>query len=301
MLASLLGGIAGDVEVYGFERRDNYTVAGWLLLWLLRECKEKNWAEARQVNGLQARCSGGRLLLSTGKTEVEVEEAGVRGPFWYRVSPEGLRPLEIRGAGGYYRLHSPRPGIAPTLLINGIVMHRVAEGWDPLLDARAKVALARPRRGSLVLDTCMGLGYTASEAAARGARVVTVEVSRAVLALAEHNPYSSGLASGRVTVLVGDIAQVVEEFREGAFDRVIHDPPRFSVAGDLYSLEFYRKLYRVLRPGGVLVHYTGMPQRGRGRGHGPIVRGVMERLRAAGFRVLGFREKALSVVAVKPR
>jgi predicted methyltransferase len=46
---------------------------------------------------------------------------------------------------------------------------------------------------------------------------------------------------------------------------------------------------------GVLFHYTGEP-----RLHGPsIIKGIAERLRIAGFRVLGFDKSALGFIAVK--
>lgn len=41
----------------------------------------------------------------------------------------------------------------------------------------------------------------------------------------------------------------------------MHNPPRFSIAGELYGLDFYRALYRVLRRDGKLFHYTGEPWR----------------------------------------
>jgi predicted methyltransferase len=146
----------------------------------------------------------------------------------------------------------------------------------------------------------MGLGYTALEAARRGATVITVEVSPEVLMLAEHNPFSRNLRD-TVTILHGDVSLYVRLFKDNTFDKIVHDPPRYTMAGELYSLEFYRELYRILRPGGVLLHYTGEPLKGRGRGHGPIVRGILERLSRAGFIVKGFRENILSVIAVKPR
>jgi len=64
------------------------------------------------------------------------------------------------------------------------------------------------------------------------------------------------------------------------FDAVIHDPPRMPLAGSLYSLEFYVKLARALKPGGKIVHYVGQPGIHRGR---RIWKGVLERLRQAGF------------------
>ena len=44
-------------------------------------------------------------------------------------------------------------------------------------------------------------------------------------------------------------------------DAVLHDPPRFGIAGELYSQSFYDQLARVLRPRGRLFHYTGTPNK----------------------------------------
>ena len=43
------------------------------------------------------------------------------------------------------------------------------------------------------------------------------------------------------------------------FDAVIHDPPRLSLASELYSLDFYKQLSRVMKKDGKLYHYTGSP------------------------------------------
>jgi hypothetical protein len=67
-----------------------------------------------------------------------------------------------------------------------------------------------------------------------------------------------------------------------SFDSVIHDPPRFSLAGELYSEEFYREIFRVLRRDGRLFHYTGNPHVVK-KGSS-FVDGVIHRLKAAGFR-----------------
>jgi predicted methyltransferase len=62
----------------------------------------------------------------------------------------------------------------------------------------------------------------------------------------------------------------------------LHDPPRFGIAGELYSLAFYRQLARVLRRGCRLFHYTGSPIRlTSGR---DVPREVTRRLQEAGFK-----------------
>lgn len=209
-----------------------------------------------------------------------------------------LHPLEVRGRG-YYKLLSLGLGKPPTLEINGIHMHRIT-GTDPWNDTLAKTRAARIKRGVRVLDVCTGLGYTAISSLNMGASsVLTVEVDEAVLYLAERNPWSWRLEDKRITIVNDDALRVIPQLQDDSFDRIIHDPPRFSsMTGDLYGIKFYRELYRVLKPGGVLFHYTGTPGRLRklnlpGR--------VASRLERAGFMVRYYDGRALGVVAVKPR
>jgi predicted methyltransferase len=66
-------------------------------------------------------------------------------------------------------------------------------------------------------------------------------------------------------------------------DAALHDPPRFGIAGELYSQVFYEQLARVLRHKGRLFHYTGTPNKlTTGR---DVPAEVTSRLRRAGFSV----------------
>ena len=84
---------------------------------------------------------------------------------------------------------------------------------------------------------------------------------------------------------------------KSSFDSVIHDPPRFSLAGELYSEEFYREIFRVLRRSGRLFHYTGNPHLLR-KGSG-FVDGVIRRLKSAGFRNVKKVDRLMGVSAQK--
>lgn len=198
---------------------------------------------------------------------------------------------------GFYKLKAIDLDKAPTLEINGIHMHRIS-GVNPWTDTMLKLKAARIRRGLVVLDTCMGLGYTAIGSVLRGASTVyTFEVDKNVVWIAERNPWSKMLASKAVSMFLGDVTELVYKLPSEYFHRVIHDPPRFTKStGNLYSLEFYSELYRVLKPGGVLFHYTGEP-----RIHGPsLLKGIKNRLEKSGFKVLFYDEKARGFVALKP-
>lgn len=198
---------------------------------------------------------------------------------------------------GFYKLKAIGVDKAPTLEISGIHMHRIV-GIDPWRDSLRKVSAARIGRGNVVLDTCMGLGYTAIASINQGARTVyTFEVDENVVWVAERNPWSRRLANNAVNIFMMDVTKAVYDLPTGFFHRVIHDPPRFSPStGDLYSLSFYRELYRVLSRGGVLFHYTGEPRK---HGLPSILKGVKERLERAGFRVLRFDARAQGFVALK--
>ena len=171
---------------------------------------------------------------------------------------------------------------APTFSISGIRMHQTKD-YSPIEDAAMKVKALKPLDGRRVLDTCMGLGYSAIAALKAGAlEVTTVEADGSVIELAKVNPWSSELWSdARVRAIKGDVSETVHDFDKECFDRVIHDPPRVTMAGELYGLEFYRQLHRVLKPGGLLFHYVGRPG-GRFRNR-RVEKGVVERLRSAGF------------------
>ncbi len=197
----------------------------------------------------------------------------------YEVTEDGVRAVMIVD-GGVYKLKPVAKDQAPTLEINGIHMHRIV-GVTPWIDSLLKVRAARVGRGHRVLDTCMGLGYTAIHSMFRGASVLTIEIDYNVIEIARHNPWSKWLSSQGIRIMYGDVVKVVHGLGDGGFHRIIHDPPRLTPrTGDLYSLELYREFYRLLKPNGVLFHYTGEP----GRHGGPrIVKGVGERLRRAGF------------------
>lgn len=174
---------------------------------------------------------------------------------------------------------------APTFEIDGIKMLPTAK-VSPFEDAKTKVALVEPR-GKRVLDTCGGLGYFAACCLDAGvAHVRSIEKSEDVLWLRTLNPWSpdpeSPEAIGRFTLAQGDVSQTIESLPDAAFDAILHDPPRFGIAGELYSQVFYDQLARVLKRGGTLFHYTGSPNKlTTGR---DVPREVAKRLQKAGFK-----------------
>jgi len=184
---------------------------------------------------------------------------------------------------------------APTLMLAGFPMHRT-KGTDPWTDTLAKIAAAAPVQGS-VLDTTMGLGYTAIAAARTALSVRTIEWDPGVVAVAKANPWSRELFTNpRITVETGDAVVVCAALPPGSFDVILHDPPTIQLAGGLYAEAFYADLHRLLKPRGRLFHYVGNPGSRQGA---TLTRGVIRRLHHAGFRAVRTDPGAFGVVASK--
>ncbi|MBN6150899.1 SAM-dependent methyltransferase [Xanthomonas sp. AmX2] len=174
---------------------------------------------------------------------------------------------------------------APTFEIDGIKMLPSAQ-VSPFEDARRKVALVDPR-GKTVLDTCGGLGYFAAACLEAGvAQLRSFEKNPDVLWLRTLNPWSPDADDpahgGRLQLTHGDVLHAIGDLADASVDAILHDPPRFGIAGELYSQAFYDQFARVLRRGGRLFHYTGTPNR---LTSGRDVPGeVAKRLAKAGFK-----------------
>ncbi|NKB66340.1 MAG: spermine synthase [Candidatus Latescibacteria bacterium] len=184
---------------------------------------------------------------------------------------------------------------APALVIDGTPMHRI-KGIDPSEDTRRKLKPLHPLKGPL-LDTATGLGYTAIAASQRTGPVFTAELDPCVAELAGRNPWSTGLFdTDRITRLEGDIRLHLPDFAEATFSRILHDPPAFNLAGELYAQTLYDQLHRLLRANGRLFHYIGNPDSPSGQ---RVTRGVVRRLHQAGFSRVQPRPEAFGVLAYK--
>ncbi|MBL4828577.1 MAG: RsmD family RNA methyltransferase [Aliivibrio sp.] len=202
-------------------------------------------------------------------------------------------PLEDR-TFGYYKL-VPTAG-APLLEISGVKMH-ISKGTDPFVSA-SEMAQQAVRKGDKVLDCCSGLGYAAIAAHRLGAsEVLSIELSREVMGLRAQNPWSNDLGKEGIVQRQGSSFELIRTLPATSFDSVIHDPPRFSLAVELYSEEFYQEMFRVLRQDGRLFHYTGNPHVVK-KG-GSFVNGVIRRLKAVGFRHVKKVEHLMGVSAQK--
>lgn len=173
----------------------------------------------------------------------------------------------------------PTPWGPPTFEIDGIKMLPTAQ-VSPYADAERKVSWVEPR-GKVVLDTCGGLGYFAGCCLAEGAaQVLSYEKNADVLWLRSLNPWSPR-DDERLQLTHGDITSHIDQVATGSVDAILHDPPRFGIAGELYSQDFYDQLARVLKRRGKLFHYTGTPNKlTSGR---DVASEVAKRLQRAGF------------------
>jgi predicted methyltransferase len=167
----------------------------------------------------------------------------------------------------------------PTFEIDGIKMLPTAQ-VSPFADAERKVGFIRPR-GKMILDTCGGLGYFAAWCVqGQAAQIHSYEKSSDVIWLRGLNPWSPEAGEG-LTLSNADVSQAIVSLPGQSFDAVLHDPPRFGIAGELYSQAFYDELARVVKPRGLLFHYTGTPNKlTSGR---DVPNEVANRLRIAGF------------------
>jgi predicted methyltransferase len=167
----------------------------------------------------------------------------------------------------------------PTFEIDGIKMLPTAQ-VSPYADAERKVGLIQPR-GKVILDTCGGLGYFAAWCLQGQAKqVLSYEKNPDVIWLRSLNPWSPEIGNG-LTLTEGDIAERIVLLPSASVDAILHDPPRFGIAGELYSQVFYDHLARVLKPKGKLFHYVGTPNKlTSGR---DVPNEVSKRLRHAGF------------------
>lgn len=210
------------------------------------------------------------------------------------IDGQAIQIKQFSETAGFIRSLAATEG-APTTLVSGVPMHRMKD-TDPMRDTLEKIAAVGPIHGK-VLDTATGLGYTAIEAAKRADNVVTVEIDPTAIEIAKRNPWSAKLFNNPKIEIVGaDIEDHIETFPANTFSAIIHDPPTFQFAGELYSLGFYQKLFRVLSRKGKLFHYIGDPDSKLGD---RMTKGVMKRLYAAGFGKVERRPKAFGVVAWK--
>ena len=180
----------------------------------------------------------------------------------------------------------------PSLAIGSVPMHRIS---SPYRDTQEKINLLKPY--GVALDTCAGLGYTSILAAAQCREVFTFEVDRNVLFLARHNPYSQRLFSQtNIKLKRADIVTSIRMFKDEYFDCIIHDPPTFRLAPQLYNSTFYEHLRSLLKKGARLYHYLPLWGIRRGRNFPSQVKGNLKKV---GFHIEKFNPQRGDLVCRK--
>ena len=205
--------------------------------------------------------------------------------FCYLLDNQGVRKIAFfcENTNRFYKLVPTSDW--PTISISSVPMHRLS---SPEKDSKNKVNLLKPY--GYVLDTCMGPGYTAILAAKTAKKVITFEKDENIRDLAQINPLSQELfIAENIEIHMTDVALGIKEFENDCFDCIIHDPPTFKLAGELFSQDFYWQLIRVLKPGRRLFHYTPLYKVKQGF---DFPAQVEKRLKKAGFRGIKYSRQA---------
>lgn len=183
----------------------------------------------------------------------------------------------------------------PTITLSSTPMHRHTQ-ISPKQDTISKINEIKPIKGKII-DTCCGLGYTAIMASKNAEEVYTFEKDKNVLQIARFNPFSEELFnSKKIKIFEEDVCDGISKFRDGFFDRIIHDPPTFKYAPELYSKKFCLELFRVLKKQGIIYHYAPWPHKTKSRVFYPK---IIRNLRECGFRNVQYSQRSSGVRALK--
>lgn len=230
-------------------------------------------------------------LMIEGDLEVSFQEK-LKDNFLYLLDEQGLRKIDFfsQNTNRYYKLQ-PTPDW-PTIAISSVPMHRRS---SPRQDTLNKIAALRPF--GYVLDTCTGPGYTAIEASKKAEKILTFEKDPLIHQIAKINPYSRDLfGNPRIEWRLDDVSRGVLELADSEFDCIMHDPPTFTMAPELFSQAFYFQLRRVLKKDGRLLHYAPYYKIKQGV---DFPGSIAKNLAAAGFREARFVKEAQGVICLK--
>lgn len=222
-----------------------------------------------------------------------IEQIAATDSVCFSIEAGSVSPLRIfsEEANRSFQLW-PTP-TSPALLISGFLMHRIRDVAPD--EGAARMVRALGKIHGRVLDTTTGLGYAAIAAARTASQVVTVELEPPVRELARSNPWSRELFENpKIQLCDGDSSALVTTLDAASFSAIVHDPPAINLAGELYSASFYGALHRALTRNGKLFHYIGDANSASG---GRTTRGVVKRLREAGFSRVTVLEESFGVLA----
>lgn len=185
----------------------------------------------------------------------------------------------------------------PVLEIDGLRMQLIKEFKTPLKYSEELVKELKLNNEAHILDTCFGLGYTAIAASKFTDKITCFELAEAVIKLAKWNPFSNeAFENQKFNLKIGDGFELIKEIKNEEMSAIIHDPPRFSHASQLYSDEFYSEMYRVSKYDAKLFHYVGGVGKNKGR---RIELETLEKLKNAGFRNIKILQKFQGLIFTK--
>ena len=239
---------------------------------------------------IQAHKTLDKVILGSGIV-ISLDEK-VKENFCYAIEGEMLIPIAYFSeiTNKFYKL-TPTDDW-PTISISSVPMHKLR---SPKEDTENKIGLLKPY--GVVLDTCMGLGYSAIMAANLVKKVITFEKDENVLLVAKQNPISQALFfKENIEVRIKDVSEAIKEFKDEYFDCITHDPPTFKLAPELFGAAFYKELYRVLKPKGRLFHYTPLYKISQGY---DFPAKIKKKLIEAGFKFIDFSKSAGGMLCVK--
>jgi spermidine synthase len=173
-----------------------------------------------------------------------------------------------RSPRGEVVLRERRADDGPAVLelrVNGVfVMDSRETGSERALATLALAEVERPRH---VLVGGLGLGFTAREVLAdrRVQRVVVIELEEALVDWMRDGTIPAGpalLADDRLTVVPGDLRELVDEITTTAYDLVLLDVDNgpgqlvHEQNAEIYRPPFLRRMRDLLRPGGAVAIWS---------------------------------------------
>jgi len=185
----------------------------------------------------------------------------------------------------------------PTIMLSSVPMHRF-KTISPKTSAQLMVNEISPIKG-LVLDCCCGLGYTAIiESNEKNCeKIITFEKDEHVLEMATYNPFSDELFTNKkINLIKESVVEGVKKIENNSIDRILHDPPTTSFGKELFSLDFYFELYRVLKSGGILYHYCPNPGKTKGTEYWPTIQKMLIK---SGFKEAEYHKESSGIRAIK--
>jgi hypothetical protein len=256
--------------------------------------KEFDYIKNKKEKSFTVKVNFGEKEIKVVKTEKEAVledrihlnlRENIREGFCYLIDNEGVKKIAFFSSqtNRFYKLLPTQDW--PSVCIGSVPMHKII---SPKKDTQNKINLLKPY--GYVLDTCTGLGYTAILASKYSTKVITFEKDENILFLARLNPLSKQLfESPKIKIREEDIKTGIKNFEDNYFDCIIHDPPTFKLAPELYSISFYQQLLRVLKKKGKMFHYAPLYKIRR---KFDFPSRIKIKLKEAGFKIIEFSQTA---------